>query len=159
MKYNQNWARWIFASVCKHFDDRKGTYPLYIEGQLRDIETPTDFFELRMDGPWAIQDDATTWKMLCTVDMLVQSNMDDQNFHKIHSMVGMLSSCFTTIHVYRYGNGTGDDGTLVGCLRLDTSSRNRKRLKISHFGQIRPSMRLMQASVEGEYIGYFEGEA
>ena len=152
--YNANWARWIFASVSKHFNDLKGTYTLYIEGQYRDHERAEDLFELRMDGPWAIKSDAMSWYVHCTVDLLVQSNMNDTNFHRIHEMVGYGASMFTTIQLYKYGTGVDDDQSHFGCLKLDMSSRERKRLKTSHFGQIRPSMRLMQSSVEGIYETY-----
>ena len=49
---DKHWARWIFASVCKHFDfDASDNITTYIEGQKRNTRDESEFFELRMDGP------------------------------------------------------------------------------------------------------------
>ncbi|TRZ52358.1 MAG: hypothetical protein D4S01_03070, partial [Dehalococcoidia bacterium] len=59
-----HWARWIFASVSKHFDTYKGDLLMFIEGQHRGIHPPKDFIELRMDGPYLTKFSTTEFKVL-----------------------------------------------------------------------------------------------
>jgi len=151
MATNKNWPRWIFASVSKHFDANKDTLPLFIEGQYRNTRSEKDFLELRVDGPYFTEFSKGYWRAFIEINVLVQSAMDDSNFHRIHEDVGIAAAAFSTIHVYKYGNGVDDDGTLLGCLKLVADHRGKERIQINHFGQIGPSEGLMQACVEGHY--------
>jgi len=148
---NPNWARWIFASVSKHFDDRKGDYELFIEGQYRNVNPPKDFFELRMDGPYITEQNKGYFQVYVEINVLVQSHMDDTNYHRIHETTGYVSSIYTGIKLYKFGNGPLDTQEEFGCLRLLQNTQKRNRIEINQFGQIDPKVRLMQASIEGHY--------
>lgn len=148
---NIHWPRWIFASISKHFNDRKGDYKLYIEGQYRDTKPPKDLFELRMDGPYIVEENKGYFKISVEINILVQSRMDNTNYHRIHEDVGYASNIFTAIKLYKFGNGSMDTQEEFGCLRLKQNTQKRDRLQINHFGQINPKVRLMQASIEGHY--------
>jgi len=146
---NENWPRWIFASVTTHFDDNLGTYEIFYEGQKRNAENyKTDLFEVRMDGPYFLQLSPNLYDAKIEVNLLVQAAMDDVDFHKIHKMVGVAAKGFAkSIPVLQYGDGEAQ----VGCLDLMQDRRNREYLVISHFGQIDPDKQLLQATVEGHY--------
>ena len=73
MAVNTNWPRWIFASVCTHFDARKGDYNLFIEGQFRNMQPPKDFFELRMDGPFITEVSHNFYKLYIEINVLIHS--------------------------------------------------------------------------------------
>jgi len=153
MSADPNWPRWIFASVSKHFSDALPSgITLFIEGQHRATRTEKDFFELRIDGPTLREISKGCWLFRIEVNILVQSAMDDGNYHRIHQGVGDVAATFTNgIPVYRKGSGPLDDQSFVGCLQLLESGEHRDFLEINHFGQIDVKTKIMQATVEGHY--------
>jgi hypothetical protein len=149
-----NWDRWVFASICQHFDNRRGTIPMYVEGTHRDTETIKDFFELRVDGPWITEESKNCWKLYTEINILCQSAKDFKDFHRLRKMTGIVSqACTDYIEVFKFGKDVWDDQSLVGCLkRMDTGyGKSQERIQITHFGQIEPRVELEQASVEAHY--------
>lgn len=136
---NQNWQRWIFASLCKHFDNNKQTLSLFIEGQHRNIEG--DFAELRILGPNFTEVSKKYWYITVTVNILIQTVINETDFHKQSKDIGIISAAFTNVDVYKYGY----DDTLLGCLELLDA------ITVNNFGQIDPAVKLLQATVEGTY--------
>lgn len=155
MPANKNWARWIFASVSRHFTDELSSagIPLFIEGQHRDTSTLKDFVELRMDGPRSKEVSAGCWHLRVEINLLVQSSMDDVNYHRIHQTCGVVASAMkNNILVYRYGNtDIEDDSSFLGCLQLLIDQRGRDTIEINHFGMIHQETEIVQASVEAHY--------
>ena len=154
MAINPNWSRWIFASLSKHFYDAytAAGVPLFIEGQHRDTRQLPDFFEMRVDGPDLHEISKDCYYFRVEVNILVQSVMNDTNYHRIHQNVGVAAAAFAkAIPVYRKGNGPQDDQSFVGCLQLLQNKSSRDFLEINHFGQIDVSTKLIQATVEGHY--------
>lgn len=152
---SENLARWIFASLTKHFDANKGSYVLFIEGQRRDLSAEEAYFEVRIDGPVITEVSRHCYRVSVTVNILCTSAMNDSDFHRIHAMAGYIASKYTTIGVFKYGIKTGippevNDDSLIGCLNLMGA------LVIKHFGQLRPDVPLLQASVEGVYENLFD---
>jgi len=159
MASNANWPRWIFASICKHFDDSRGDLTLFIEGQYRNPGAPDkDFLELRVDGPYITELNKNYYKLYLEVNVLVQSQMDDTNYHRIHTDVGNVTSIYTNINLYKYGTGIDDTQEHFGCLNLLQDTQTRDRIQVNHFGQIDPKTRLMQATIEGHYEVHLQGE-
>lgn len=149
---NENWPRWIFASVSKHFSTNTGDLEIFYEGHKRSAEyTESDLIEFRMDGPYFLLLSKGLWSAKIEINILVQAAIDDSDFHKIHRYVGIVAKAYTPIVVYKYGNSVDDDDTQLGCLDLIQNARNRELLVISHFGQIDPAKQLLQATVEGHY--------
>lgn len=156
MSANPNWPRWIFASVSKHFADAASVagVPLFIEGQHRDTLELKDFFEMRMDGPTLREVSKGCWVLRIEINILVQSAMDDSNYHRIHQDVGIVSAAFEkSIGVYKKGRNDPDpdDQSFLGCLKLIQNASTRDFLEINHFGQIDTKTKLIQATVEGHY--------
>jgi len=156
MSANPNWPRWIFATVSRHFNDAAiaASIPLFIEGQHRDTLQFKDFFELRMDGPTLQEVSKGCWLLRIEINILVQSAMDDSNYHRIHQNVGILTAAFEkAISVYKLGKNDPDpdDQSFLGCLKLLQNRETRDFLEINHFGIIDVKTKLVQATVEGHY--------
>lgn len=152
MSVNTNWARWIFASVSKHFDDRKSTLPLFIEGQHRATRDLKDYLELRMDGPRWLEVNRGCWTGRVEINILVSSAFDEKDYHRIHRYAGLVQNAFTrVIEAFRFGDGPDDDQSFLGCLILQQNRGRRDFLELNHFGRITPEDALTQSSVEGHY--------
>jgi len=150
---NANWNKWIFASVSKHFDTYRGTLPMFVEGQVRDTHDTKDFFELRMDGPNYTEYSKGYFRVYIEVNCLLQSAMDDIDFHRIHRNLGIVASIFTRpIVIKKYGDTPIiDDGSTLGCLSLISDDRGKEKVQTSQFGQITQKDKLIQAIVEAHY--------
>jgi hypothetical protein len=152
MPVNPHWTRWVFASVSKHFYDRRGDVAFYIEGQERDTPAPENLLEFRLDGPYFTQMSKNTWRLYVEVSLLVQCAKTGKDYHAIHKITGQVAEAFTSIPVYKYGDTVGvDDNSFVGCLTLVQELGKRERIQTNNFGQIGPDTQLLQSSVEGHY--------
>ena len=156
MAMNKNWPRWIFASVSDHFKTKMDavSLPLFIEGQHRDIDKSLqDYVELRVDGPYITEIARDQWQLYIEVNVLINSIMNDTNNHRIHTSAGLVGAAFEdAIPVYKYGSTGEDDDSFLGCLVLQQDKKRRERIQISHFGQVAPNTKLLQATVEGHFI-------
>lgn len=154
MSFRKHWPRWIFASTSRHFHDalKAEGIPLYIEGQYRDTREETDFAEFRFYGPRSLLLSKNCWELRIEINILLQSVMNEQNFHNIHRLVGVAAAAFLpALSTYRRGNGPDDDQSFLGCLDLLQRSATRDYLEINHFGIIDKTTHLVQATVEGHY--------
>jgi hypothetical protein len=152
---NSNWPRWIFASLSKHLKTVSDAvaFKMYIEGQNRHTRDDEDFFEFRMDGPNFQVFTRGSYEAYIEVNLAIQSVMDDHDYHKIHRFVGYCADFLDPVNpipVYKLGTGVDDDGSQIGCLNLQVTSRN-ERIVIAHFGIVDVDKRVMQASVEAHY--------
>jgi len=149
---DSNWDRWIFASVSQHFEDRRGTVPLYIEGMHRETNELEEFIELRIDGPWFTEISRNCWKIFVEINVLCQVVMNNQNFHRMRALTGLVSRIFDRcIKVYKFGNNLQDDQSQFCVLQRQDGGKGREKIQISHFGQIEPKLQLEQATVEAHY--------
>lgn len=145
--------RWIFASVSKHFDDHRGTTPLFVEGMLRQTNKLAEFMELRIDGPYYTEISKGLWKVYIEINILIQAAMNQQNFHRMRQLTGNVMAIFEPcIPVYKYGTESYDDSSLVGGLQRMDEEAGRNNMQVSQFGQVDPVNQLEQASVEAHYV-------
>lgn len=141
---NQNWPRWIFASFAKHFDSKKQTVNLYIEHTDRDTAQLVDFAEFRLDGPRMTEWTAGQWKLEVTVNVLIQSTMDDRDAYKLFKTIGIMCAAFTnSISVFKYG----DDSAFLTCFQQNQN----EPVRINNFGIIDEVTRKQQATIECRY--------
>ena len=149
---NENWPRWFFASVSKHFTTLAPSIT-FIEGTHRQTPPDKTHAEFRMDGPRVRPvpgGDIYNW---IAVNILFNTAMDSQEFHEKHRLVGEIVSAFTeSIPIFRYGDGPDDDGEQIGCFAL--LDRGLDTIRVNHFGQIDPAIRLEQGTIEGHYETY-----
>jgi hypothetical protein len=154
---NQSWPRWVFASVSSHFNQHRQGLPMFIEGQHRNTRNMKDFIELRMDGPQFTEVNRGEWRIYFEVNILIQSTMDNENYHRIHTNVGIVAAAFTDIVMFKYGNQPGDDNSVWECAKILQDVGKRQHIDIFHFGQIDTQTKLVQSTVEGHYEGYAKG--
>jgi len=146
--YNENWPRWVFASISQYFYDNRQGIEFLVEGQVHNKTEFKDTMELRIDGPYATEISKDYWKLYSEVNVLLTSKMD-LDLYRIHRNTGIVAAIFTPLQIFKYGTGPGDDQSLLGCMTLLQEYRN--TIQISHFGQIEPNVELLQATVEGHY--------
>jgi hypothetical protein len=155
MSINSNWPRWLFASITTHFDDALGSnLPVYVEGTHRTVDLAVeDFCEVRIDGPNITELSKDYYKLYVEINILVTSHKNDEDFHRIHTNVGLIVAAFSDISLYKYG----DDDTALGCANLVTDHKGKQTIAVHHFGQIDPDKQLLQSTVEGHYVVYLRG--
>jgi hypothetical protein len=148
---DQNWPRWFYTSIVKHFSLRNGDIPFYIEGQSRPT-TKNDFAELRIDGPYFNEVSHAVWDINILVAILIQIVQNDTDLFKIQRFTGVFFEAFTTdLPVFRFGDGERDDAKQFLCLSL-SPDRN-ERIRVTQYGQIQSGTNVAQASIEARYQG------
>ena len=149
---NPNWDRWIFSSMSGDFKTEfENDNQIFIEGTHHELPNDTELLEFRMDGPQRRQAHRGQFILYVEINILVRSFMDDDDFHKMRRLVGEVATWLGQDRcIYRYGDGTDDDESLLGTLTL----KNRKpyeNVRVNHFGQIDPAFRIEQATVEASF--------
>ncbi len=152
MALSQHLTRWIMASVEKHFRARLQGITMFVEGQMRDTRTLKDFAELRVDGPNFTELSKDYWNVYIEINILIQSAQDQDNRYRIYNTIGIMAAAFEgIIKILRLGDGSSDDQSLIGCIKLQGDKDANERIKISHFGQIEAKTDIFQSTVEGHY--------
>ncbi len=144
-------TRWLTASINKHFASLLGNdIYIFFEGEQRDTRDKTRYLEVRNDGPFIRELSAGYFNFYMEINVLVTSAVNDQNLYGIQTDTGLvLEAMKTSIPVYRYGTGTDDDQSLVGCFTLISDRRN--SLDAFQLGRKLIETPLMTAIVEGHY--------
>ncbi|KKL98312.1 hypothetical protein LCGC14_1825690 [marine sediment metagenome] len=147
---HSDWIRWCYASINTHFNSRKESYDMYIEGDERTTQDDAEFAELRIDGPFIGIPQKYLYYLDVEINILCQTHVDPRNHYKAQIMVGTFMRAFRNIiPVYKFGDGPLDDGSLLECFHLQ---RDRKeKIDVGYFGIIRPDTKILQTTVEGHY--------
>jgi hypothetical protein len=148
---NSNWPRWLFASITKYFNDNRNNIAMFIEGQDRETERLDSYFELRIDGPFILQQSKDYWQLDVEINVLICVTKSRTDFHKQFRLQGALAKLFTDIPIYKLGDGPDDDQTILGCLKLSPSQNFRDAVRVSNFGQIQPELPLLQSTIEAHF--------
>lgn len=123
---------------------------MYLEGDERTLQEETEFYELRIDGPFITQPHKNFWYCDVEINVLVQSHMNMSELYRLQEAVSPIVKAFTNaICVYKYGEGALDDGTLFGTLRLRPELD--ETIDVNYYGIIKEDTRLTQATIEGHY--------
>lgn len=155
---NPHWNRWILSSIAKHFYDKSviDVIPFYLEGAPLNTLEHKDWIELRIDGPLWSGRTKDQWGCKVEVNVLLSSAKDHHNNYRIHVNSGKVCAMFTQIGIFKLGDGPDDDQSFITCLRLITEGK--EQLEVHQFGQIDPTVQLLQCSVEGHYHANLGGE-
>ena len=144
------WVKWCYASINKHFDDRKESYSLYIEGDARTTQDDAEFAELRIDGPFINIPQKYLYYLDVEINILCQTHVDPKSHYRAQVMIGTFLRAFRNIiPVYKLGDTSLDDGSLLECFHLQRDSK--EKIDIGHFGIIRPDTKILQTTIEGHY--------
>lgn len=164
---NENWTRWIFASVAKalketatdngipvlveHFDERSSAF----------MEA-TDRAEIRITGPFIQELSQGYYRILVDVNVLLTSRYDGtaKNAYTIHQYAGIFQAAMgNEIGVWNYGGEEGDydpndsnTQLFLGCLK--PRAGNNDSIRVFHFGQTDKTDKLKQSAVDARYVMY-----
>lgn len=147
---NQNWNRWIFASLAVYFKDSiSDDIVVVIEGQQKQEEG--DHVEFRMNGPDWLRESKTTCRGDVVVNLLVHCVPDASDYHKIYRMVGVVEAAVgMCIPIKKYGNQQDDDeNVIIGQLILQRNGD--KDIDTTHYGQYAPDVPVIESTVEALY--------
>ena len=149
MSVNPEWDRWIKASIDKYFlDTFDGVLVVHIEGLRKNVADKSEYIELRVDGPLYTEMSKDDYSIYIEINILVHCAMGKGDYHRIREMTGLVAAAMSqTIPLFKYGG----DGSAFGCISPVQSKRNRERVMVSHFGEIKPSSGEQQATVEAHY--------
>jgi hypothetical protein len=149
-RINPFWVMWGYASVFKHFEDRAGSYPVYLEGDERTLQSEAEFFEVRMDGPFILNGHKGSFFLDVEINVLLQTHMDPKNLYKDKKALGYLTALFTnTICIYKLGESSFDDGSVLGAFHLQRKID--EKVDVNHYGIIKENTRILQSTIEGHY--------
>jgi hypothetical protein len=157
---NENWPRWIFASIADRFKTVADglNIPILVEGiderEAAKIRT-VSHVELRVHGPETNEISHNYFQLHVEINLLLTQLNDGakQNSYQLIQFCGVLQKAASgSIPIYRFGPDTlgVDDSTLVGCLSPDPL-RNRA-ITVFHFGEIDRDRRIRQSAVDGRYV-------
>lgn len=149
--------RWMQRSMRVHFDTylalTASGFNVFYDGQNRDTNKYTEYFEFRIDGPRIghIQKGFRTFtcevNVLCTVQ-------PTKSLDTMARMTGIATSAFTNaIEWKRYGKvaeSVLNDGSSIGCALLQTDRGS--AVKTNNFGVIGPKQNIEQSAVHGIYM-------
>lgn len=154
---NPSWVKWITVSIQKHFETQciAAGFKLVIEGTKKDNRSLDNTVELRIDGPYFREDSKDNWLVKVEINTLLRFPISRTNYHHSYQNIGITAAMFAeSISIMRYGSEAIDDGSYLECLQLITDQR-REPLTINNFGQVDPTLELIQASIEGHYTAQF----
>jgi hypothetical protein len=150
---DENLARWIFASVAKHFEPVATglSLPLFVEGidERTDDTQRADHAELRLTGPYVKEASKNYWLADVQVNLLFTSQMvmGGADAYNIVRWCGKFQSVMLDpIPVYQYGDSPS---TFVGCLKPVGNSA--EAVRVYHFGQLDSNNRIRQSEVDALY--------
>jgi hypothetical protein len=158
MAANPRWARWIFASLATYLKQvaEEHAIPALIEGldeRSTEFMQATDRAEIRITGPFIHELSHNYWDLKVEANVLLTSRFDGpnrKNRYTFAEYAGVFQAAMdTAIAVYRYGNHSGDDGTLVGC--LSPLHGRKDAVRVYHFGQINATDGLRQSAIDAHY--------
>jgi hypothetical protein len=153
---DQNLARWIYQSVVKHFESTANgiSLPYFVEGvhERTEANMRADHVEIRVTGPELKELSKGYYDVKVIINVLFTKNMTIRgaDAFDIIQWTGVFSDVMLDpIQIYKAGTGAGDDGSLIGCLRVD-KDRN-AAVRVYHFGQLDKDTRIRQSEVDAEY--------
>lgn len=143
---NQNWSKWIFASLAKHFEDAKGDIAHYfVQGVTRVESEDIERLEFRWTGLNYDEQTEKSYHLEFTVGLLLTAPFSGKNNYRMQELTGRMSNAFrSTITIKKYGNAVGDDASVIGCLQL------KGKVRVHDWGQINSEIKVTQSSVESD---------
>lgn len=149
---NANWSKWIFSSLAKWFKDNTVGLTYFVEGEDRDTQKAQTYIEFRCNGPMMRELNKDWWKLVVEINIFIAVKFTD-NIYDIHKVCGTVAAAFNNgIPILKYG----DDDSFLGCMILDQQAGD--NVVVTQLGQLNPDLLEMQATVEGYYCMYLDGD-
>lgn len=127
---------------------------MFADGDDRATTGLKDYIEFRMDGPRIKQIGRTLVRLEVTVNILVQSTMNDTDVYAMQRTMGIVIAAFEkNIIGYKYGTGGDDDQSQFACFEREspTGQKIGFDVRINNFGIIDTTVRKQQATIEASY--------
>ena len=168
MPANQNWPRYIYASVATYLKAiaADNSVPALVEGLDERTDTymeSTDRVEIRVNGPYSQELSHNYFRLWVDVNVLLTSRMDaSKNGYQIQRIAGIfLSAMDQPIPIWNYGDQAGDfdpddpeTQIHLGCLSPRPATS--ESIKVLHFGQVDKTDRVKQSIVDARYVMFME---
>jgi len=134
----------ISRSVFKHLVNTITIVPhIFIEGEKRNTSDFPRFIEIRLDGPWFSAGSKDSWMVEYEMNILIQAPASE-NLYDIEDICGDV---YTELE--KSINILDDMDVLIACSSLKTNFR--QKLQINRFGQIEPTVPVLQATIEARH--------
>ena len=145
---NENWTKWIIASLSRYFEQGLSPIKVYLEGQRRDTTKEESYVELRITDFNTLEASKNYFYIVADIDILCVC-VKNSNIYTIPALLGkVVTLANNSIEVYKYGEESAD---LLGCLRLIPSARGGDMVKVTNYGQVAPSIDILQSTVAASY--------
>lgn len=149
---NLSYPKWIFLSAAKHFTDSISVITTFVEGaQERNLSGQSSWIEIRIDGPDIREVSKDTIVLESEINLLVATHIDPDAPAQHVINVGKATAAFTDFKIFKYGEDSEDDGSILDSFRLQPLEDIRDKIKVANMGQIDPAIKLLQTTVEGHY--------
>ncbi len=146
---NADWARWIHASIVKYYKSVSASLsvPMYVEGTDQITSTLSEYFELRIVGPFIREIPSNQYEIDVNINILVTVAKSKADNFRIHKIGGELMSKAVEIPIYKLGSLTGDDAsTKIFCLTPSNIP-----VKWVFLGRIDRQTGILQGVVDSKY--------
>lgn len=152
---NENWHRWVVASIQKHIADHSilaGVQKRY-EADLHRVVKAETGIEIRIDGPVWNETSKDRWFGRIEANILCYNSLSvNNNLYTIRTLMGKCEKTFQKkIELRKYGGEVGDDGSFVECMFLQKFRNTDNQIVSGYFGQVDPAVKEEQGTVEAHY--------
>jgi hypothetical protein len=129
---NPNLTRWVYTSIVKHFKTALTGLQVVLDNEdLASYDKAKDIFELRVEGP-RITEGSNQTILRYRVNFLLKTRKTDSDQYLVQRRQGQFHEAFTDICVKRYGDGVGDDSSLVGTLQIENPIETHTFLSVAN---------------------------
>lgn len=147
---DQNYIRWIKQSFVKHLKDSLPGYPLFIEGEHRDLRSNPEYWaEFRFDGPYFFEQSKNYYKIHVEINILVATILTNDMYNQERQCGIIVEAMSVPVCIFKLGVSDVDDQSKLFMMELNEA--NRSGLKVSNYGQVDKTMKMFQSTIEGHY--------
>lgn len=143
-----NWPRLIQKAINKHFASALAPIRVFVDGEDRETEDLTEWFELRVVGPRFFEQHDRHWRGNVTID-LAMMHVQTSNVYNASILHGKGQAAFP------YQIKVLDDAD-VFVANLINNPENENDINLTKFGVINKQLRLNQSTLESDYRIYLE---
>lgn len=148
---DSNIARWIRASINKHFSFVLNSIPVLVENdpdKLNKIKSKSNYVEVRINGPHTSFGTSDESKQDVEISIMCTALLSN-DLYLIDRLVGLVQSAMIDFPVKKLGDGVDDDQSQLGCLVLRSDVPH--PVDAIQWGQLDANNKITQSVVEGYY--------
>lgn len=141
--------RWTQLSVRKQFVERTENIPVFFEETFKKTYNEPLYVELRIDGPYCTPvGTKNEYESYIEVNALLSASFDEKDTMRIHNLAGVVQTALAKdFCVFKLGPNAWDDKSYFETFQLIAD----ENIQLSQFGQIDPTNKIYQATVEAHY--------